>query len=315
MKSGEIKIFDTKTGVLIVPYFQKGNIVYLSSYSNGNLAFIDLQGKISVINVHEKSMIFENSDAVKNLLLTLNNKSKLTNKHESEGDNEEESEGGIFISSFYLSDTTIYIEVMNEEDDDDKQNYVYNNELKLFEKVDPISSAIINDSNSSNIARVQKDAEMEADVAPEEAGIGLNSDDRDKSFFYLSEDKQELIDELGLALSDMEKSNRPKNYENNNLIELEARIMLYERLEHKEEYFINLEAYLIKIIKQGDTDRIKKLISKFDSQYGVHKKLKLETTGYDDFIMGIKKSKILDDFIKPKIRIQENIYQYFFKNK
>lgn len=53
MKSGEIKIYNTRTGALIVPYYQKSNLVFITSYTNGNLAFLDLEGKITIINVYK----------------------------------------------------------------------------------------------------------------------------------------------------------------------------------------------------------------------------------------------------------------------
>ena len=317
MKSGEIKIFDTKLGALIVPYYQKGNLVFLSSYTNGNLAFIDLQGKITVINVFKKVAVFENSEAVKTLLLTLNNKEVLHNDKKEEVDNEcedEDPKSPHYISSFYIVDSTIYVEVVNTSNVH-RHTYCLNNALGTWEKVASVSTTIINDANSSNIAAVDRHQDMDVDQVIESPGIGITTEARDRELFRLEQDKQGLIDEIGLAMSKMEKQNHPKLEENNTLEELEERIMLYERLEHKEEYFASLETYLVNLVSAGDIDRIGQVISKFDSQYGVHKKLKFDSSGYDEFFLGIKKSKILEDFIKPKLKMRNEIYTRVFKNK
>ena len=55
MKGNVIKIYDTSTGALIVPYhLSNTNLVFLSSNTNGGLAFIDVTGKLTLINVFTK---------------------------------------------------------------------------------------------------------------------------------------------------------------------------------------------------------------------------------------------------------------------
>jgi hypothetical protein len=55
MKGNVIKIYDTRTGNLIVPYYLGSNVVFLSSNIDGNLCFLDMEGKLSLINVETKA--------------------------------------------------------------------------------------------------------------------------------------------------------------------------------------------------------------------------------------------------------------------
>jgi hypothetical protein len=304
MKSGEIKIYDTKIGSLIVPYYQKANLVFLTSYPNGNLAFIDLQGKITVINIIQKAAVYENADTVKTLLTQLDNKETMSSQKDEENKVEEETENRLrhFISSFYMHDQILFVEIGHKERNF-KKTYCLNTQLGAWEVVSPISKTIIEDINGGNIGSVQKLDDMNVDTVAEQPGIGLSIEQRDQDLFKLDKDKKELIDDLGLAISRMDKQNQPLNYDDNTFEKLEEKIMLYERLEHKEEYFSNLETYLIKCVQNNDVDRIDKIVSKYDSQFGVSKKLKLDSSGYDEYFLGIKKSKILEEFIKPKIKL------------
>jgi len=42
-------------------YWVENNLIYLSSNINGTLAFLDVLGKLSVINVFEKKLVYETS--------------------------------------------------------------------------------------------------------------------------------------------------------------------------------------------------------------------------------------------------------------
>lgn len=65
MKGNVIKIYDTSTGTLVVPYhLSNTNLIFLSSNSNGSLAFIDVQGKLTLINVFTKSLMFESTSVL-----------------------------------------------------------------------------------------------------------------------------------------------------------------------------------------------------------------------------------------------------------
>lgn len=166
-----------------------------------------------------------------------------------------------------------------------------------------------------SIGKVSKSGELDADCPVEMPGTGLSAEDRDKDLFKLEKDKQELIDEIGLAMSRMERKNHPKPREQDTLEAMEERIMLFERLEHKEEYFFTLETYIMRLVKEGDVERLGQIISKYDSQYKVHKKLKLENAAFDEYFLGTKKSIILEEFIKPKIELNPEVYKLVFKKK
>ena len=230
MKSGEIKIYDTNIGSLIVPYYQKSNLVFLSSYSNGNLAFIDLEGKITVINIIKKMAVFENKDSVKSLLLNLNNKLALNTVDAEESKDEEAAE--FYLKSFYLNDWFIYIDVSNTLSNC-TQTYCLNNQLGTWEKITTISASIITDSKAGNIAHVKIKDDNDMSDAIEQPGFGISLETVDKDLFKLEKSKQSLIDEIGLAMSKMEKKNHSKVQQDETLDEMEERIMLYERLEHK----------------------------------------------------------------------------------
>jgi hypothetical protein len=60
MKGNVIKIYDTSTGALLVPYHLSNlNLIFLSSNIKGALAFIDVAGKLTLINVFQKKLVFE----------------------------------------------------------------------------------------------------------------------------------------------------------------------------------------------------------------------------------------------------------------
>lgn len=65
MKGNVIKIYDTSTGALIVPYhLSNTNLIFLCSNVNGSLAFIDIAGKLTLINVFTKSLVFETNSVL-----------------------------------------------------------------------------------------------------------------------------------------------------------------------------------------------------------------------------------------------------------
>ena len=229
MKSGEIKIYDTNIGSLIVPYYQKSNLAFLSSYSNGNLAFIDLEGKITVINIIKKMAVFENKDSVKSLLLSLNNKSTL-NPDDVENNKEETPE--FYLKSFYLNDWSIYIDVSNSLSNW-SQTYCLNNQLGTWEKVESISASVVTDTKAGNVAQINRKSDDDMDVSIDQPGFGVSLETVEKDLFKLEKDKQDLIDEIGLAVSKMEKRNHSKISKIETIDQMEERIMLYERLEHK----------------------------------------------------------------------------------
>ena len=71
MKGNVIKIYDTRTGNLIVPYYLKQNLVFLASNSDGHLAFLDQAGKLSLIDVFAKKLVLESADSILALLAHL----------------------------------------------------------------------------------------------------------------------------------------------------------------------------------------------------------------------------------------------------
>ena len=55
---------------------------------------------------------------------------------------------------------------------------------------------------------------------------------------------------------------------------------------YREEYFIALETYIMKLVQNADAERLRKLI-------GVHKKIKIDNSAFEDYFWGIKKSKVI----------------------
>ena len=309
MKSGVIRIFSTKVGNLIAPYSQQGNLVFLSSYTNGNLAFLDLLGKISVINVYEKKVLFEDDTWVKKLLSQLTSKSFMSQKNTQW---EEEYSLAFYVSLFYIQEDNIFIQVTHKENNIEVYTYSLNFTMKNWEKIDHISQSILEDEKAGNIGVVGSTDDMEEDGMIQKPGLQISQQKSEKAYFKLEKNKQKLIDSIGVSIDEMENHINPAPTDLNSLECLEENIMLYERLEHKEEYFITLETYLIKCVMEGEVERIAAIVSKYDSQYGVQKNLKLSNSGIDEYFLGLKTSSILENFIKPKVRLNQALYKKIF---
>ena len=102
--------------------------------------------------------------------------------------------------------------------------------------------------------------------------------------------------------------------DSNELEELERQIMLYERLEHKEEFLDALDTYVMKLVRDGNVERMRELIKRYDSQYEVSKKLFIkDNIELDGFIMGMNKTELVSDRIKPKVEQNEAMHQALFK--
>ena len=76
MRNFVIKIYDTQTGALIVPYNLNTNLLFLSSNSDGLLSFVDLSGKLTLLSVSEKKLILEDSDSIPTLIKSLRKEDK-----------------------------------------------------------------------------------------------------------------------------------------------------------------------------------------------------------------------------------------------
>lgn len=97
----------------MVPYFQKGNLVFLSSYATGTLGFMDILGKITVIDVFEKRQIFEEAEIVRNLLVQLTTEWLMEKNIVRE---KEDKTLLYYVSLFYLRDKSIFIEATHVDD-------------------------------------------------------------------------------------------------------------------------------------------------------------------------------------------------------
>ncbi|CAI2381624.1 unnamed protein product [Moneuplotes crassus] len=308
-KKGSIQIYDTSDGSLIVPYYIKTNLVFLSSYTNGNLAFMDLSGKITVINVYEKRQLFEEPDLVKELLTQLTNEYILEKNIVREKD---EQSLLYYVSLFYLQENNLYIQAANKGDSLDLNIYCLNTEMRNWERVNHLSKCIIDDENSGNIASVIPKDEAEVDGVAETTGLPISQQKREKAYFKLDKNTEELMKSIKLGIDYLENDKMEDANKREDLEALEDQLHLYERLEHKEEYFITLETYLIKCVQGAEIERLTKIIAKYDSQYKVHKKLKLDSTRYEEFFLGMQKSEILEKFIKPKIAFNAELEKKLF---
>lgn len=99
------------------------------------------------------------------------------------------------------------------------------------------------------------------------------------------------------------------------LCKLEELMNVYERLDHKDEYFHTLEQYMVRVVDKGDIDKVKFIVGKFDSQYGIHKNLKLDTVEMNEDFMGRSKQDIIEDIIKPKVLIRRDLFEKVFGKK
>ena len=254
----------------------------------------------------------ESSESIKKLLNGLKNNQIVDELMNNLTSNNDEEEDKFYVDGFYIDQDNVYLEVISEESAC-KSVFVYQKDVDQWEQIDPVPVRVLKNVNLGNVGNIlQLDIEDDNDLE-QNPGAKIDEEVYKMELFKFSQSKQNIIDDIGQSIQNLDNKDHSNKVEYESLDSLEQRLMLYERLEHKVEYFITLETYLLKLVTKGDVERIGKIVSKYDIQYGVHKKLKFDSAGHDEFFLGMKKTRILEDFIKPKIKMNAQVYKRVFK--
>jgi hypothetical protein len=191
--------------------------------------------------------------------------------------------------------------------------------------MDYLSECMLEDSKTGSLGNL--DAQMKSEDKIQATGLGISKEIFEKTLFQLNSDKNELLKDVEYSISQLKKGKRRFNFcwlsldeaskrdvvqTEGELSHLEELMNVYERLNHKDEYFHTLEQYIMKIVDKGDIDKIKFVVGKFDSQYGIHKNLKLDTVEMNENFMGRGKQDIIEDIIKPKITVRKDLFEKVF---
>lgn len=250
LKSGSIKIYETRTGILLAPYFQNANLLFLSSENSGNLAFIDIHGAISVLDVHKKSVIFEDKTSVKKLLINLCEKLMKDTQGFFLDDKQREVSLEHFISLFYLHNNQIFIEVTLKKNHSEKQLLSYNPKLESWEEMSKIPNTILSDEKLGNIGNVENEDDDLMMIDPEaeqKTNFGPGNVPDERGFYHLDKSMDEIVTSIGLTVNILAyRDHFITPLKGDTFESLEAQMLLHERLGHKEEFFQCLESYIMK---------------------------------------------------------------------
>lgn len=119
-------------------------------------------------------------------------------------------------------------------------------EMRNWERVHYVSKCILEDERSGNIATIFPDATDDVNMGGVSSGLQISHAKREKAYFKLDKNKEEIFQSIGAGIDELENAHMEDEETREDLQTLEEQLHLYERLEHKEEYFITLETYLVK---------------------------------------------------------------------
>jgi len=158
MRGNVIKIHDTKTGALLVPYTLSSNAIFLSSNADGNLLFVESSGKMSIVNIYLKKTVLESASSIQRLLAHL----RATNT---------EKNRVVSISDVFCgSNSEVYMVVEHLEEikrGEDEVSYIresdslwsLNADMDNWERVEGLSEEMEQDQSLGNSVSVHREKE------------------------------------------------------------------------------------------------------------------------------------------------------------